>query len=48
MLMYLGLGCVMDAMAMVILTIPIVITDIVRLCLLIAFPAISTWLPGQM
>ena len=106
MLMYLGLGCVMDAMAMVILTIPIVfplitalgfdpiwfgiiivmtvelglihppvgmnvfviksvigevriatifagvipfvITDIVRLCVLIAFPAISTWLPGQM
>jgi tripartite ATP-independent transporter DctM subunit len=106
MLMYLGLGCVMDAMAMVILTIPIVfplitalgfdpiwfgiiivmtvelglihppvgmnvfviksvigdvgiatifagvipfvITDIVRLCILIAFPAISTWLPGQM
>ena len=106
MLVYLGLGCVMDAMAMVILTIPIVfplvtslgfdpiwfgviivmtvelglihppvgmnvfviksvigdvriatifagvipfvITDIVRLCILIAFPAISTWLPGQM
>ncbi len=106
MLIYLGLGSVMDAMAMVILTIPMVfplitalgfdpiwfgvtivmtvelglihppvgmnvfviksvigdvrlstifagvipfvITDILRLLLLIAFPAISTWLPGQM
>jgi len=28
--------------------IPFVITDILRLLLLIAFPAISTWLPGQM
>ncbi len=106
MLMYLVLGCVMDAMAMVILTIPIifpvitalgfdpiwfgviivmtvelglihppvgmnvfviksvvrdvsmstifvgvipfVITDIIRLAILIAFPIISTWLPNHM
>jgi tripartite ATP-independent transporter DctM subunit len=106
MLMYLVLGCVMDAMAMVILTIPIifpvitalgfdpiwfgviivmtvelglihppvgmnvfviksvvrdvgigtifvgvipfVVTDIIRLGVLIAFPILSTWLPGQM
>jgi tripartite ATP-independent transporter DctM subunit len=106
MLMYLVLGCVMDAMAMVILTVPIVfpvitglgfdpiwfgviivmtvelglihppvgmnvfviksvvgdvgigtifagvipfvITDIVRLAILIAFPILSTWLPDHM
>ena len=106
MLMYLVLGCLMDAMAMVILTvqiifpavtalgfdpiwfgviivmtvelglihppvgmnvfviktvvqdvsfstifygvIPFVVTDIVRLAVLIAFPAIATWLPGRM
>ncbi|HEY1411432.1 MAG TPA: TRAP transporter permease [Rhodopila sp.] len=106
MLMYLVLGCLMDAMAMVILTVPIifpaitamnfdpiwfgiiivmtvelgmihppvgmnvfviktvvhdvsfstifygvipfVLTDIVRLAVLIAFPGIATWLPGRM
>jgi tripartite ATP-independent transporter DctM subunit len=106
MLMYLVLGCLMDAMAMVILTVPIifpaitalgfdpiwfgviivmtvelglihppvgmnvfviktvvqdvtfgtifagvipfVLTDIVRLAILIAFPAIATWLPNRM
>lgn len=106
MLMYLALGCLMDAMAMIILTVPIVfpvilalgfdpvwfgviivmtvelglihppvgmnvfviksvvrevsfttiflgvipfvITDLVRLAILIAFPAIATWLPGRM
>jgi len=106
MLMYLVLGCVMDAMAMIILTIPIifpvvqelgfdpiwfgviivmtvelglihppvgmnvfviksvikevkistiflgvlpfVITDILRLILLVAFPILATWLPSQM
>jgi C4-dicarboxylate transporter, DctM subunit len=106
MLMYLVLGCLMDAMAMVILTVPIifpavtalgfdpiwfgiivvmtvelglihppvgmnvfviktvvqdvsfstifygvipfVLTDIVRLAILIVFPAIATWLPGRM
>ncbi|HQT77066.1 MAG TPA: TRAP transporter permease [Rhodopila sp.] len=106
MLMYLVLGCLMDAMAMVILTVPIifpaitalgfdpvwfgiiivmtvelglihppvgmnvfviktvvqdvdfstifygvipfVLTDMVRLAILIAFPAIATWLPGRM
>ncbi len=106
MLMYLVLGCVMDAMAMVILTVPIifpvitslgfdpiwfgviivmtvelglihppvgmnvfviksvvrdvkistvfagvipfVVTDILRLAILIAFPVLSTWLPGHM
>lgn len=106
MLAYLGLGCLMDAMAMVILTVPIifpvvtslgfdpiwfgviivmtvelglihppvgmnvfviktvvkdvsfstiflgvlpfVLTDIVRLVVLIAFPVIATWLPGKM
>jgi tripartite ATP-independent transporter DctM subunit len=106
MLMYLVLGCLMDAMAMVILTVPIifpavtalgfdpvwfgiiivmtvelglihppvgmnvfviktvvkdidfstifagvipfVLTDILRLAVLIAFPAIATWLPGRM
>ncbi|OIQ75899.1 sialic acid TRAP transporter permease protein SiaT [mine drainage metagenome] len=106
MLMYLVLGCLMDAMAMVILTVPIifpavtalgfdpiwfgviivmtvelglihppvgmnvfviktvvqdvsfstifygvipfVITDILRLAILIAFPVIATWLPGRM
>ncbi len=106
MAMYLGLGCVMDAMAMVILTIPIIFpvvtalgfdpiwfgviivmtvelglihppvgmnvfviksvvgdvamstvflgvlpfvaTDLVRLAILIGFPALSTWLPGHM
>jgi tripartite ATP-independent transporter DctM subunit len=106
MLMYLVLGCVMDAMAMVILTIPIIfpvvtalgfdpiwfgviivmtvelglihppvgmnvfviksvvrdvsiatvfagvvpfiLTDLVRLAILITFPALSTWLPGRM
>jgi C4-dicarboxylate transporter DctM subunit len=106
MVMYLVLGCLMDAMAMVILTVPIifpavtalgfdpiwfgiiivmtvelglihppvgmnvfviktviedvgfatifagvipfVLTDIVRLAILIAFPAIATWLPGRM
>ena len=106
MLMYLALGCILDAMAMIILTIPIifpammglgfdpiwfgviivmtvelglitppvgmnvyvinsviknvslstiflgvlpfVLTDIVRLAILIAFPILSTWLPSQM
>ena len=106
MLIYLGLGCLMDAMAMIILTVPIifpvitglgfdpiwfgviivmtvelglihppvgmnvfviktvvqevsfttifrgvipfVLTDITRLVVLIAFPAIATWLPGRM
>jgi TRAP-type C4-dicarboxylate transport system permease large subunit len=106
MLMYLVLGCLMDAMAMIILTIPIIFpviealgfdpvwfgiiivmtvelglihppvgmnvfviktvvkdvsfatiflgvlpfvaTDIIRLVILIAFPAIATWLPGRM
>jgi len=106
MLMYLVLGCLMDAMAMVILTVPIifpvitalgfdpiwfgviivmtvelglihppvgmnvfviktvvqdvsfstifygvipfVVTDILRLAILIAFPAIALWLPGRM
>ena len=106
MLMYLVLGCVMDAMAMVILTVPIifpvitalgfdpiwfgviivmtvelglihppvgmnvfviksvvgdvgigtifvgvipfVVTDIIRLAILIAFPVLSTWLPNHM
>jgi tripartite ATP-independent transporter DctM subunit len=106
MLMYLGLGCLMDAMAMIILTVPIIFpvitalgfdpiwfgiiivmtvelglihppvgmnvfviksvvkdvsfttifkgvlpfvaTDIVRLVILIAFPAIALWLPGRM
>jgi C4-dicarboxylate transporter, DctM subunit len=106
MLMYLALGCLMDAMAMIILTVPIifpvittlgfdpvwfgviivmtvelglihppvgmnvfviktvvkdvsfstiflgvipfVLTDIVRLVVLIAFPAIALWLPGRM
>jgi TRAP-type mannitol/chloroaromatic compound transport system permease large subunit len=28
--------------------IPFVLTDIVRLAILIAFPAIATWLPGRM
>ena len=106
MLMYLALGCILDAMAMIILTIPIifpammelgfdpiwfgviivmtvelglitppvgmnvyvinsvikdvslstiflgvlpfVVTDIIRLAILIAFPILSTWLPSQM
>jgi tripartite ATP-independent transporter DctM subunit len=106
MLMYLVLGCLMDAMAMIILTVPIIFpvvtalgfdpvwfgviivmtvelglihppvgmnvfviktvvkdvsfatiflgvlpfvaTDIIRLMVLIAFPAIATWLPGRM
>src|SRR6202007_732667 len=106
MLMYLVLGCLMDAMAMIILTVPIifpvitslgfdpiwfgviivmtvelglihppvgmnvfviksvvsdvnfttiffgvipfVITDIIRLAILIAFPALAVWLPGRM
>ena len=68
MLMYLALGCLMDAMAMIILTIPIifpvitalgfatiflgvipfVVTDIVRLVILIAFPVIATYLPNTM
>jgi len=106
MVMYLGLGCLMDAMAMIILTVPIifpvithfgfdpiwfgviivmtvelglihppvgmnvfviksvvhevsfttifkgvipfVVTDIVRLVILIAFPVIALWLPGRM
>jgi len=106
MVMYLGLGCLMDAMAMIILTVPIifpvithlgfdpiwfgviivmtvelglihppvgmnvfviksvvhevsfttifkgvipfVLTDIVRLVILIAFPMIALWLPGRM
>jgi C4-dicarboxylate transporter DctM subunit len=106
MLMYLVLGCVMDAMAMVILTIPIIfpvitalgfdpvwfgviivmtvelglihppvgmnvfviksvvrdvsiatvfagvvpfiLTDLLRLAILIAFPSLATWLPGRM
>jgi len=106
MLMYLALGCLMDAMAMIILTVPIIFpvvtalgfdpvwfgviivmtvelglihppvgmnvfviktvvkdvsfatiflgvlpfvaTDIIRLVILIAFPAIATWLPGRM
>jgi C4-dicarboxylate transporter, DctM subunit len=105
-LMYLVLGCLMDAMAMVILTVPIIfpvirelgfdpiwfgvivvmtvelalihppvgmivfviksvipevsfttifkgvipfiITDIIRLCILIAFPILATWLPSRM
>ena len=106
MLMYLGLGCLMDALAMIILTVPIIfpvimalgfdpiwfgviivmtvelglihppvgmnifviksviedvkmstifygvfpfiITDIIRLIILIAFPILATWLPSQM
>jgi TRAP-type C4-dicarboxylate transport system permease large subunit len=105
-LMYLILGCLMDAMAMIILTVPIVfpvvialgfdpiwfgviivmtvelglihppvgmnvfviksvvgelkfstifrgvapfiVTDLVRLAILVAFPVIATWLPGQL
>lgn len=39
------LGCLMDSLSMILLAIPFFCAELVRIAILIAFPALTLWLP---
>ena len=45
-LFFLITGCFVDALALIMLTIPILVTLVIAALILMLFPAISLWLPN--